>query len=793
MVGLIDPFNYFTFGNSETNMSQDYLAQLNEPQRAAVEHTEGPLMIIAGAGSGKTRVLTYRIAHLMGLGVDPFNILALTFTNKAAREMKNRVEKIVGGTDARNLWMGTFHSVFARILRIESDRLGYPSNFTIYDTEDSRKLITNIIKELNLDTDLYKSKALQGRISSFKNSLITPEAYWNIPELIEYDASARRPETGKIYSTYVERCFRAGAMDFDDLLVKTNELLQRFPEVLAKYQNRFKYLMVDEYQDTNHAQYLIVKALASRFENLCVVGDDAQSIYAFRGANIKNILNFNRDYPDALALRLEQNYRSTKMIVGAANSIIKHNTDQLEKDVWTSNSEGEKISVYQAASDNQEGQYVAGNIWERQMRENTSLGNFAVLYRTNAQSRSIEDSLRKRNIPYRIYGGVSFYQRREVKDVLAYLRLTINHNDEEAYRRVINYPRRGIGNTTIEKLTVSANQFGCSLWDLTERIDAYPQVGLNSGVQRKLINFATMIQSFRIMAETNDAFTLASHIAQTTGILKDLNDDQTPEGISRAENIQELLNSIKEFTEERKSGPDELKRTDLSAFLEEVSLITDLDNDDPNDHNKVSLMTIHLAKGLEFPNVYIVGLEEDLFPSMMAVNSRSDLEEERRLFYVALTRAEKSATLTYSLQRYRWGKVIDNEPSRFLEEIEEKYLDWVIPAPRQNPPIPDKYRLNFGSSREGQKKKESPKPLGLKKSMKPLKQSESKPRSKTADSSSFEFNIALTEGMKIVHERFGQGTVMGLEGMGANQKAVVKFDRHGEKKLLLKFAKLKAL
>ena len=775
-------------------MSHDYLAQLNEPQRAAVEHTEGPLMIIAGAGSGKTRVLTYRIAHLMGLGVDPFNILALTFTNKAAKEMKGRVEKIVGGTEARNLWMGTFHSVFARILRIEADRLGYPSNFTIYDTEDSRKLINNIIKELNLDTDLYKPKALQGRISSFKNSLITPEAYWNIPELIEYDAAAKRPETGKIYQTYVERCFRAGAMDFDDLLVKTNELLQKFPEVLAKYQNRFKYLMVDEYQDTNHAQYLIVKSLASRFENLCVVGDDAQSIYAFRGANIKNILNFNRDYPDALALRLEQNYRSSKMIVGAANSIIKHNTDQLEKSVWTSNSEGEKIRVYQAASDNQEGQYVAGNIWERQMRQNTSLGNFAVLYRTNAQSRSIEDALRKRNIPYRIYGGVSFYQRREVKDLLAYLRLTINHNDEEAYRRVINYPRRGIGNSTLEKLTVSANQFGCSLWDLTERIDAYPQVGLNSGVQRKLIGFATMIQSFRVMAETQDAFALASHIAQTTGILKELSDDQTPEGISRAENIQELLNSIKEFTEERKSGPEELQRTDLSAFLEEVSLITDLDNDNPNDHNKVSLMTIHLAKGLEFPNVYIVGLEEDLFPSMMAVNSRADLEEERRLFYVALTRAEKTATLTYSLQRYRWGKVIDNEPSRFLEEIDEKFLDWLIPTPRQNPPIPDKYKLNFRSGREGQKKeKKKPQPLGIKKSMKPLRQSERKSAPTSADTSNFEFNIDLQEGMRIAHERFGKGVVERLEGAGANKKAVVKFDRHGEKKLLLKFAKLKAI
>ena len=784
-------------------MSTDYLAQLNEPQRLAVEHTEGPLMIIAGAGSGKTTVLTYRIAHLMALGVDPFNILALTFTNKAAREMKDRIQRIVGGTEARNLWMGTFHSVFARILRVEADKLGYPSNFTIYDTEDSRKLIGNIIKEQNLDTDLYKPKQIQGRISSFKNSLITPQAYWDIPELQEQDSASKRPETGKIYEMYVDRCFRAGAMDFDDLLVKTNELLNKFSEVLAKYQQRFKYLLVDEYQDTNHAQYLIVKALASRYENICVVGDDAQSIYAFRGANIKNILNFNRDYPDAPALKLEQNYRSTKMIVGAANSVIKHNPDQLQKEVWTSNKEGEKIRVYQAISDNQEGQYVAGSIWERQARENRSLGDFAVLYRTNAQSRSIEDALRKRNIPYRIYGGVSFYQRREVKDLLAYLRLTLNHNDEEAFRRVINYPKRGIGDTTMQRLTVAANNFKCSLWDLCERIDAYPQVGLSSGVQRNLINFATMIQSFRAMTESHDAFALAQHIAQQAGILKEPNDDQTPEGISRAENIQELLNSIKEFIEEGKEGPNETRRTDLPAFLEEVSLITDQDNDDPNDHNKVSLMTIHLAKGLEFPHVFIVGLEEDLFPSMMAVNSRSDLEEERRLFYVALTRAETSATLTYSLQRYRWGKVIDNEPSRFLEEIEDHFLDWLIPTERRNQAVPEKYRVDFGGGRErrpaagnGSARKkpatEHPKPLGLKSNMKPIGQSERRSAPSTGGGD-FEFGLQLTQGMRIAHERFGAGEVIRLEGSGPNQKAVVHFDRHGEKKLLLKFAKLKEL
>ena len=524
-----------TFGVEAAFMATDDLAQLNEPQRMAVEHTEGPLMIIAGAGSGKTRVLTYRIAHLIGLGIAPFNILALTFTNKAAREMKERIRRIMGGAETRDLWIGTFHSVFARILRMEADKLGYPNNFTIYDAEDSLKLIRNIIREQGLDTDIYIPKHIQGRISSFKNSLITPEAYWNIPELSEQDSLGRRPETGKIYERYVDRCFRAAAMDFDDLLVRTNELLSKFPDVLARYQQRFRYLLVDEYQDTNHAQYLIVKVLASRYENICVVGDDAQSIYAFRGANIRNILNFKRDYPDAFALKLEQNYRSSKMIVGAANSLIRHNQDQLQKDVWTSNQEGEKIRVYQAISDNQEGQYVAGSIWERQTRENRSLSDFAVLYRTNAQSRSIEDALRKRNIPYLVYGGVSFYQRREVKDLLAYLRLTINHNDEEAFRRVINYPKRGIGDTSVRKLTVAANHFGCSLWDLTSRIDAYPQVGLTAGLQRRLIHFATMIQSFRVMSKTHDAFVLAKHIVHQTGILRDLKDDQTPEGISRTE------------------------------------------------------------------------------------------------------------------------------------------------------------------------------------------------------------------------------------------------------------------
>ena len=615
------------------------------------------MIVIAGAGSGKTRVLTYRIAYLMHQGVDPFNILSLTFTNKAAREMKERISAIVGSSEAKNLWMGTFHSVFAKILRIEADRLGYPSNFTIYDTQDAQRLIGSIIKEMGLDKDIYKTKQVAARISSYKNSLITVRAYFQNPELIEADTMAKRPELGNIYKAYVERCFKAGAMDFDDLLLKTNELITRFPDVLAKYQDRFRYILVDEYQDTNHSQYLIVRALSDRFQNICVVGDDAQSIYAFRGANINNILNFQRDYDDVKMFRLEQNYRSTKNIVQAANSVIDKNQNKLDKNVWTANEEGEKVKVNRLMTDGDEGRYVASSIFENKMNHQLKDSDFAILYRTNAQSRAIEDALRKRDIPYRIYGGLSFYQRKEIKDVLAYLRVIINPADEEALKRIINYPARGIGQTTVDKLIVAANAYNKSIFEVLEQIDQV-DIKINSGTKTKLNNFVTLIKSYQIINANADVFAITDHVVKTAGLIKELNKDGTPEGVAKMENVEELLNGMGDFVEGQKELAD--ATANLAEYLEDVALATDMDNDKGNDAEKVSLMTIHLAKGLEFPYVYIVGMEEDLFPSAMSGwNTRSELEEERRLFYVALTRAEKQAYLTYTLSRYRWGKLID--------------------------------------------------------------------------------------------------------------------------------------
>ncbi|MDC1333202.1 UvrD-helicase domain-containing protein, partial [Schleiferiaceae bacterium] len=653
-----------------------FLNELNEAQRVAVEKIDGPVMVIAGAGSGKTRVLTYRIAYLLDKGVDAFNILSLTFTNKAAREMKERVGRIVGDGEAKNLWMGTFHSVFAKILRIEAERLGYPTNFTIYDADDSKKLITTIIKEKQLDKDIYKAKSVSSRISSLKNNLITPKAYFQNGELQAQDSTAKMPMFGEIYQAYTERCFRAGAMDFDDLLLKTNELLYKFPEVLAKYQNRFKYILVDEYQDTNHSQYLIVKALAAKYENICIVGDDAQSIYAFRGANIRNILNFQKDYPNTQLFKLEQNYRSTNTIVQAANSIISKNKEQIEKNVWTQNGSGDKIVVHKSISDSDEGNYVATNIWQTAMNDGAKNDDFCILYRTNAQSRSFEDALRKKNIPYKIYGGLSFYQRKEIKDVLSYLRLVINPKDEEAFRRVINYPTRGIGATTLAKLAVAAEQQQWSLWETCEKLGTISS-GIGASAVRKIVDFTTLINSFAIFAKGHDAFDTVAHVAKSVGLIKVLGEDKTPEGVTRYENAQELLNGIKDFSEQQK----ELAEGDpsLSNFLSDVALLTDRDNEVDDGQPKVSMMTIHLAKGLEFPYVYMVGLEENLFPSMMSMGSRSELEEERRLFYVALTRAEKRAHITYAHTRYRWGKLIDCEPSRFIDDIDEQYLDIHIP------------------------------------------------------------------------------------------------------------------
>ncbi|MEN8901636.1 MAG: UvrD-helicase domain-containing protein, partial [Nonlabens sp.] len=650
---------------------QEHISQLNDAQREPVLQKEGPMIIIAGAGSGKTRVLTIRIAYLMQQGIDPFNILSLTFTNKAAKEMKKRIGEIVGASEAKNLWMGTFHSVFARLLRVEADKLGYPSNFTIYDSQDSQRLTSAIIKEMGLDKDVYKYKQIFSRISSLKNSLITVRAYYNDADLQEADAMARRPRFGEIYKEYVERCFKAGAMDFDDLLLKTNELINRFPDVLAKYQNRFQYILVDEYQDTNHSQYLIVKALSDKFRNICVVGDDAQSIYAFRGANINNILNFQRDYDNVKAYRLEQNYRSTKNIVEAANSIIEHNKTKLDKVVWTSNQDGPKIIVHRLMSDSEEGRYVASSIFENKMQHQLDNGKFAILYRTNAQSRSMEDALRKRDIPYRIYGGLSFYQRKEVKDVLSYLRLIVNSKDEEALKRVINYPARGIGSTTMDRLIVAAKQYDRTLFEVIENIDRL-DIAINSGTKTKLKNFATMIRSFQALDETQNVFELTEHVLKKSALITELKKDGTQEGISRIENIEELLNGMRDFVEGQKEVAD--ARGALSEFLEDVALATDLDND-TGDDDRVSLMTIHLSKGLEFPYLYIVGMEEDLFPSGMSMNTREDLEEERRLFYVALTRAEHQAYLTYTLSRYRWGKLVDAEPSRFITEIDDQYLE----------------------------------------------------------------------------------------------------------------------
>ena len=754
------------------------LQNLNPSQLEPTLQTDGPMIVIAGAGSGKTRVLTYKIAYLMSKGVDAFNILALTFTNKAAREMKERISSMLDDNESKNLWIGTFHSVFAKILRIEADKLGYPTNFTIYDTQDSQKLVSSIISELNLDKEIYKYKQIYSRISSYKNSLITVKAYNSNNELIESDRQARRPRLIDIYSEYVNRCFKAGAMDFDDLLLKTNELLSRFPQVLSKYQNMFRYVLVDEYQDTNHSQYLIVKALSDKFQNICVVGDDAQSIYGFRGANINNILNFQKDYDDVKLFKLEQNYRSTKNIVKAANSLIEKNQKRLEKVVWTDNDEGSKIKVNRLLTDGEEGRFVASSIFENKNSQQLQNKDFAILYRTNAQSRAFEDSLRKRNIPYRVYGGLSFYQRKEIKDVLAYLRLIINENDEEAFKRVINFPTRGIGQTTINKLIVQANTTNVSLFSLCKDLDRI-EVNISTSIKLKVSNFVNLIESFKISARTKNAFDIANEVVNDTGIIKTYSALTSVEDQAKIQNIEEMLNGIKDFVEIQKEIPE--STGSISEFLEDVALATDLDKDD-QDTNKVALMTIHLAKGLEFPIVYIVGLEENLFPSAMNLNSRNDLEEERRLFYVALTRAEKEAYLSYALSRYRWGKLTDSEPSRFIDEINEEYLDILTPinenkfkslirsTPNHEPSF---NKLRF--------KKVTAKPKGNFKKIQ-----------ETSNKSNL-FDNKLVVGNVVEHIRFGKGEVVNIEGRGADVKAEIKFENGGLKKLLLRFAKLKII
>ena len=755
---------------------KEYLSELNEAQKAPVIQKDGPLIVIAGAGSGKTRVLTYRIAYLMDQGVDPFSILALTFTNKAAREMKDRISKVVGQSEAMNLWMGTFHSVFARILRAESNKLGYPSNFTIYDTQDSERLISSIIKEKNLDKDLYKYKQIRSRISTFKNSLITVNAYLNNPELRESDLMSKRPKIGEIYKEYVDRTFRAGVMDFDDLLLKTNELLNKYPEVLAKYQDRFRYILVDEYQDTNHSQYLIVKALSDRYQNICVVGDDSQSIYSFRGANINNILNFQKDYDDVILYRLEQNYRSTKNIVNLANSVIKHNLSKIEKSVWTDNDDGKKVLVSKMHSDAEEGRFVANKIEEIKMNSSLSNSDFAILYRTNAQSRAIEDSLRKRLIPYRIYGGLSFYKRKEIKDVLAYLRLIINPKDEESLKRIINYPARGIGQSTIDKLIFYSNEKNISIYESISNIGKLNKI-FNKGVLERLTKFYYLIEMFKIENGKLNAFEICDLVFKKSGIIQELKKDFTPESITRIENIEELLNGTRDFIE----GQVELADADtsLANFLQDISLATDFDINSNNETDEVSLMTIHLSKGLEFPYVFIVGVEEDLFPSALSLNTRSELEEERRLFYVALTRAEKQVLISYSLSRYRWGKIIDVEASRFIEEMDPEYLEF------------NNKDLKFSKSNRATYKKHKERKLITDiNSFKNKNLKNINNLGKISDFSSQNNSLKINE--KVSHERFGLGIILVIEGEGKDKIASIDFKGIGIKKLLLRFAKLKS-
>ncbi len=758
----------------------DFINDLNEPQQKAVKEVEGPVMVIAGAGSGKTRVLTYRIAYLLSLGIEPYNILALTFTNKAAREMKERIGKLVGESKAKSLWMGTFHSIFARILRVESDKLGYPSNFTIYDSDDSKRLLKKIVKEQNLDDKTYNPGYVLGRISGAKNNLISTIDYSEDFEIQNADIQARKPKLGLLYSLYQERLRRASAMDFDDLLFYTNVLLRDFTDVLYKYQNKFHYILVDEYQDTNFSQYNIVKKLAANNENICVVGDDAQSIYAFRGANLANLLNFKSDYPDYKIFKLEQNYRSSQNIVKAANSVIKHNKDQIFKEIWTANPVGEKVNVYGAASESEEASWIASRIFEWRMQFQLPNSDFAILYRTNAQSRSLEESLRKMNIPYRIFGGISFYQRKEIKDVLAYFRLIINPNDEDAFLRVVNFPQRGIGDSSVDKLIVAANQNKISLWDAacnTSRLNA----GLNQSVINRLDEFTTMIRSFSVQLFKKNAYEMGELVLNKSGIRKFYFEDDSPESVNRKENIEEMLSGLKDFVE----GPPEAEGKDdfrtLDEFMQDVSLITDADTktDDPNLKNSVSLMTIHAAKGLEFPYVFVTGVEENLFPSQLSIGSRAELEEERRLFYVAITRAMKKATLSWAKTRFRFGSFNFCEMSRFIGELEEDHIHFV-----------------FGSESKMQASKPKENYTESFKNFQKVSPAKTQPPYIT-HSNDEGFSILtgsqLNPGLKVNHQKFGNGIVLDVEGTGSEAKATVVFDGLGKKQLLLRFARLKII
>ena len=822
---------------------QEYLKGLNDRQREAVLHMDGPLMIIAGAGSGKTKVLTTRIAHLMANGVDSFRILALTFTNKAAKEMKDRVEKILGNSEARNLYIGTFHSVFARILRSEAQRLGFPQSFTIYDTDDAKSVVKTVINELGLDDKHYKPSTIYNRISSAKNALVGPEDYANDHYLQQEDARTNRPAISKIYDAYVKRCFKNGAMDFDDLLLKFYDLLKNYPDSLHKYQHKFRYILIDEYQDTNPAQYEIIKLLGAAHENVCVVGDDAQSIYSFRGATIENILQFQKDYEEVHVVKLEQNYRSTKHIIEVANQVIGNNKNQIPKALWTDNAEGEKIQVVRTMTDNDEGKFVADTIQEQKLRNHFFNKDFAILYRTNAQSRAFEEALRRMAIPYIIFGGISFYQRKEIKDYVAYLRVLINPKDEEALKRIINYPARGIGKTTVDKLILTANENNLSMWDVLCQAAKF---GFRSSTLEVIENFVLMIRSFASMLNEKNAYQVAVHIGKQTNIVREMFNDKSTEGVQRYENIQELLNSIKEWVDDQENRaqididgvlldteafndemnepkeapnlfseiPKEMpmeravQNATLSAYLQQITLLTDADNKDEHS-DTVKMMTIHAAKGLEFSCVFAGGLEESLFPNSMSINSREELEEERRLFYVVITRAKQRLWISYANTRYKFGQVIQNEPSRFLDELPEEFLDRSYAggglrnqgSKYGERPASDRMRGWGNADSQSEKRQTGPgnqrqssnstqsKPSYLPSKPAPPKPVEHTPSADFKPSDTSE----LKAGQKVEHQKFGYGEVLRMEGASHNPIATIKFDINGEKKIMLNYAKLRII
>ena len=765
---------------------RDYLSELNDPQREAVLHKDGPIMIVAGAGSGKTKVLTTRIAHLLSQGVSAFNILALTFTNKAAKEMKERVEKILGNNEARNLYIGTFHSVFARILRGEAHHLGYDRNFTIYDTDDAKSVIKTVINELNLDDKHYKPNTVYNRISSAKNALVGPTEYANDYAIQQEDIRSNRPAITQIYDAYTKRCFKNGAMDFDDLLIKMYELLTRFPESLHKFQHKFKYILIDEYQDTNPAQYEIIKLLGTVHENVCVVGDDAQSIYSFRGATIENILQFQKDYDDVKVVKLEQNYRSTQSILNVANEVIRNNKGQIPKNLWTDNAAGEKIRLVRLMTDNEEGKYVADTIQEQRLRNHYNNRDFAILYRTNAQSRAFEESLRRMAIPYTMYGGISFYQRKEIKDFLAYLRVIVNPRDEESLKRIINFPARGIGKTSIDRAVLAANEHSIYFWEVLQRAAEF---GYKAGTLESIDNFVLMIRSFASMLDMKNAYDVAQHVGKQTNLVKELFNDKSTEGVARYENIQELLNSIKEFTEmPDEDGVLETGTKNLGNYLQQITLLTDADEKDPN-ADTVKLMSIHAAKGLEFSCVFAAGLEEMLFPNAMAINTREELEEERRLFYVVITRAKQKLWITYANTRYRFGSLVQNEPSRFIDEIPSELLDRSFAGGGVrnqgqgfSGPTGSAYeRLHGGKVGSAKPSYVPPKPYPRTVEHQP-----------TADFVPSDTS-ALQVGQKVEHQKFGFGEVTSMEGNTHNPIATVKFEHNGQKKIMLNYAKLRIL